>query len=93
VAVARARQSGDPHQADDELVAGDLRRSVGQALELGPEPRARHIVEEIRMDPLHRVAEVDDLALDRRRRGHLLATRAPGEQQNDHRTEHTHRFE
>ena len=49
VAVALARHRGQPHQADDELVAAHPRRVVGEVLDGAAEPLTVEVVEEVRV--------------------------------------------
>ena len=51
---------------------------------LGPERRARHVVEEVGMGDLHRLGELAELALERRRRPRVVAAGAACEKKGEH---------
>ena len=84
VAVARARERGQAHHADDELVPAQPGRGAGQLRCLGPERLARDIVEEVRVADFHRLGELAQFALERGRRPRLVAAGTACEKKGEH---------
>ena len=84
VAVARAGERGQAHHPDDELVPAQPGRRVRQLRRLGPEGRARHVVEEVGVGDLHRLGELAQLALERGRRPRVVAAGAACEKKGEH---------
>jgi hypothetical protein len=76
VAVARTGERGQAHHPDDELVPAQPGRRVRQLRRLGPERRARDIVEEVGVGDLHRLDEIAQFALERGRRSRVFAAGA-----------------
>ena len=80
VALPERRQ---PEQADDELVARELRRLVRQRPCLGAKRLQRHLVIYLRVEVRHLRDETRDLALERGRPLRLVAAGTAREEQSD----------
>ncbi len=79
VTVARARERGETHQPDDELVPAQPWRRVRELRRFGAERGARDVVEEIGMGRLHRLGERAELELKRCRHVRAIVTGAARE--------------
>jgi hypothetical protein len=80
VAVARAERD-EPHDADDALVARQLRRVVGELPRRLAELRAGDVVVRIGVDLCQRLRQLTQLTLERRGSRRVVVAAAAGEQE------------